>query len=80
MKKYFNIHVYGINEEYSVLFKVDESKVSEDYDDDDIINLAVDLGKLDEEDAEVVDSIEEISENEYREATESLMSWYKTLY
>jgi hypothetical protein len=74
MKKYFNIHVYGINEEYSVLFKVDESKVSEDYDDDDIINLAVDLGKLDEEDAEVVDSIEEISENEYREATESLMS------
>lgn len=74
MKKYFNIHVYGINEEFSVLFKVDESKVSEDYDDDDIINLAVDLGKLDEEDTEVVDSIEEISEEEYREITQNLMS------
>lgn len=74
MKKYFNIHVYGINEEFSVLFKVDESKVSEDYDDEDIINLAVDLGKLDEEYTEVVDSIEEISEEEFREVSQSLMS------
>jgi hypothetical protein len=71
MKKYFNIHVYGIKEEFSVFFKVDESRVSDDYDDVDIINLAVDLGKLDEDDSEVVDSVEEISEEEYLEGVQS---------
>lgn len=79
MKKHFNIHVYRTNEEFSVFFKVDESKISEDYDDDEIINLAVDMGKLDEEDSEVVDSIEEISEEDYLEATQSLRSWQKTM-
>ena len=74
MKKHFNIHIYRSNKEFSVFFKVDESKISEDYDDDEIINLAIDLGKLDEEDSEVIDSSEEISEEEYLEGTESLMS------
>ncbi len=75
MKKHFNIHVYRDNEEFSVFFKVDESKISEDYDDDEIINLAVDLGKLSEDDSEVVDSIEEISEEEYSEGIQSLKAW-----
>ena len=57
------------NEGFSVFFKVDESKISEDYDDDEVINLAVDLGKLSEDDSEVVDSIEEISEEEYMDST-----------
>jgi hypothetical protein len=72
MKKHFNIHVYQSDEEFSVFFKVDESKVSEDYEDDEIINLAVGSGKLDEEDAILVDSIEEISEEEYTEGVQGL--------
>jgi hypothetical protein len=79
MKKHFNIHVYRTNEDFSVFFKVDESKISEDYDDDEIINLAVELSKLSEDDSEVVDSIEEISEEEYLEATQSLKSWQFTI-
>jgi hypothetical protein len=72
MKKHFNIHVYQQDEEFSVFLKVDESKISEDYDDDEIINFAVDSGKLDEDDAILVDSIEEISAEEYSEGVQSL--------
>jgi hypothetical protein len=72
MKKHFNIHVYQSDEEFSVFFKVDESKISEDYDDDEIINLAVDSGNLDEDDAILVDSIEEISAEEYSEGVQYL--------
>jgi hypothetical protein len=74
VKKYFNIHVYGANEEFTVLLKVDESKVSDDYEYEDIISLAVELEKLEEEYADIVDSIEEISEEEYRKTNQSLIS------
>jgi hypothetical protein len=50
MKRHFNIHVYKTYDEFSILFKLDESKIIEDYDDEDVINLAIDLGELNEED------------------------------
>ncbi len=79
MKRHFNIHVYRTNEEFSILFKVDESKIFEDYDDEDIINLAIDSGKLNEEDSDFVDSIEEISQEEYLGSTKSFILWQKTV-
>ena len=71
MKKYFNIHVFGIGDESSVLIETDESEITENYNDDDIINLAIDLGKLTEEDADVVGYVEETSEEEYLQALRS---------
>ena len=79
MKKHFNIHVFRTNEEFSVFLKVDESNLSKDFDDDEIINLAIDSEKLDKEDAELVAYIEEISEIEYWQATQFLTSWQKTV-
>lgn len=72
MKKYFRIHTYHTDQECTVLLKIDESQVPENYEDDDIISLAIELEKLDEEYAEVVDSIEEISKDEYLEESQSL--------
>jgi hypothetical protein len=72
MKKHFNIHVCQPDEEFSVFFKVDESKISAEYDDHEIIKLAVASGKLDDDDAILVDSIEEISEEEYTEGVQGV--------
>jgi hypothetical protein len=72
MKKHFNIHVYQLDEEFSIFFKVDATKISEDYNDEEIIKLAVESGELDDDDAILVDSIEEITQEEYSEAVQGL--------
>jgi hypothetical protein len=79
MKRHFNIHVYKTYDEFSILFKLDESKIIEDYDDEDVINLAIDLGELNEEDLDFVDSIEEISAEEYLKSTQGFSIWQMTV-
>ena len=79
MKINFNIHVFRTNEEFSAFLNVDESKLPEEYDDEDIIKLAVDLGILGVHDSEEVAYIEEISQEEYWQATQGLTSWQRTI-
>lgn len=79
MKKNFNIHVFRTNEEFSVFLDVADPDLPKEYDDEDVISLAVELGKLSEEDSEIVAYIEEISAEEYRQETRGLMSWQRTI-
>jgi hypothetical protein len=79
MKGYFNIFVYRTNEEFSIFYKADESIVLENYGDVDIINLAIESGKLSKEDSYDVDHIEEISQVEYLEVAQTFRTWQKTM-
>lgn len=65
MTQYFDIHVfYSRNDGYSIPFKIDDEKYI-DLDEDEIIELAVELGILDRDDANQVSYVIEISEKDY---------------
>jgi len=67
MKKflYFDIHVrYSKKDGHSLFFATELEK---EWNEDDVVSAAVNLGELDCEDMEYVDSVDSITKREYEE-------------
>lgn len=68
MPQYFDVHVfYNRRNGYSVPVKLDERTTDQAYDDDEIIERAVELGRLDSDESAQVDTVDEITEKEYQD-------------
>lgn len=67
MKKlYFDVHVFfSRTNGYSVPLEVDIEELPLGYLDEDVINLAIAKGKIESDDANSVDYVEEIDEEQY---------------
>lgn len=66
--QYFDLHVFHSRRDgFSVPVAIPHRSLNESYDDDDMIGLSVQLGLLDEEEAMYVDSVDEITEDEYND-------------
>ena len=64
MIRFFDIHVFhGRNDGFGVPIKIDDSIT--DTDEDSIINFAVSIDKIDSEDANCVDYVDEIDEEDF---------------
>lgn len=68
MAQYFDVHVFHSRKDgFSVPVAVLDRNVDDSFDDDDIIAQAVAQGVLDAEDAMYVDSVDDITEQEYNQ-------------
>jgi hypothetical protein len=68
MTQYFDLHVFHSRKDgFSVPIKMENPNVDEAHTDDTIIEFAVKENLIDAEDADYVDSIEEIDEAEYNQ-------------
>ena len=66
--QYFDVHVfYSRKDGFSVPVAIPNRNEDQSYDDDEMIELAVAQGVLDAEDANHVDSVDEITEQEYNQ-------------
>ena len=64
MKKYFDLHVfYSRNNGFSfgLIIESEDENLQEDF----IIQQAILQGKVDSDDADMIDSVDEVSEEEY---------------
>jgi len=68
MAQYFDVHVFHNRKDgFSVPVAIQDRNVDDSFNDDDIIAQAVEQGVLDAEDANYVDSVDDISEQEYND-------------
>jgi len=68
MAQYFELHVFLSRKEgYSVPMVILDRTPEQSYDEDEIIDIAVQQNVLDAGDADMVDTVDEISEHEYSE-------------
>lgn len=68
MAQYFDIHVfYSRNDGYSIPVKFEDRNPDQSFDNDEIIEKAVALGEVHEDDAGQIDTVNEISEHEYNQ-------------
>jgi hypothetical protein len=70
MAQYFDLHVFHSRKDgYSVPVAILDREPEQSFDDDYIIEISVRHNILDAEEANYVDTIDEISEQEYKEMT-----------
>ena len=68
MAQYFDLHVFHSRKDgYSIPMAILDREPEQSYDDDEIIEMAVRHKILDAEDANYVDTVDEISEQEYKD-------------
>jgi hypothetical protein len=68
MAQYFDVHVFHSRKDgFSVPVAIQDRSEDDSFDDDDIIEQAVELGLLDAEDANYVDTVDEITSEEYND-------------
>lgn len=68
MAQYFDLHVFHSRKDgFSVPVAIQDRNEDDSFDDDDVIEQAVELGLLDAEEAQYVDSVDDITEQEYNQ-------------
>lgn len=66
--QYFDIHVFHNRRDgFSVPVALADRSTDQSFDEDDIIELSVELGLLEGEDSHYVDTVDEITEEEYNQ-------------
>jgi hypothetical protein len=66
--QYFDVHVFHSRKDgFSVPVAIQDRNESQSFDEDEIIEMAVAQGNLDAEDANYVDSVDDITEKEYND-------------